>query len=180
MHSSQARLSTLAPAPPSTRAAAEDDAQPKNEAEVIPVAAVVQLVDVHLVRKQGNDKRDDRNETMPQSTPESGHIAICIGDINRRIRSRRTTRKQEQAQNGQYGNKSSSIPHDLPPLQRYLTHRRVDVVLMFPYTPLDPIHDIVVHNTTDRVHRTTAVCSIYGRFGSQQVSAQLMSSRGEP
>ena len=52
----QARL----PAPTPSRAGSttKDHADAENEAEVIPVATVVQLVDVHLVSEQRDHKRD--------------------------------------------------------------------------------------------------------------------------
>jgi len=48
----------------------------KDETEIIPAAVIMDFVNVHAILKQGNDKCEQGNKSMPQSFPEAGH---CVG-----------------------------------------------------------------------------------------------------
>src|SRR5215211_6081936 len=80
--SSSQSLSAGALAPHSRRcaacstAAAECAGYPKNESEVVPVAVVVHLVDVHVWVEQRHHERDRADQPLPQTQPETGRFRV--------------------------------------------------------------------------------------------------------
>src|SRR6266545_3318401 len=53
------------------------DACTKDEAEVVPVAVVVHVVDVHIVVEERDQERDRQDDPMPQPEPEAGDMR-CV------------------------------------------------------------------------------------------------------
>jgi hypothetical protein len=62
-------------------ASAEKDHHSQDKSEVVPVAAVVHLIHIDLVTEQGNDKGEKRDESVPQSSPETCHLSFLIFGI---------------------------------------------------------------------------------------------------
>ena len=50
--------------------AAQDDHQAEYEAEVVPAAVVVRLIDADVVFEKGDDEGKRSGKTMPQTQPE--------------------------------------------------------------------------------------------------------------
>ncbi len=59
-----------------TPAATEQDAGTHDEAEVVPTAVVVNLVDVHVGLEQRDDEGDGRDHAVPQPEPEPGDVEV--------------------------------------------------------------------------------------------------------
>ena len=57
----------------------------EHESEVVPIAAVVDLVDVDAVLEQRDDERHRCDQPVPETEPEPGHITVGVGDADRLI-----------------------------------------------------------------------------------------------
>jgi hypothetical protein len=64
------------------------DSDTPEEAEVVPSAVVVHLIDVHVVGKQRDDECNRGDETLPQAEPESCDLPASIRNVYRRIGTR--------------------------------------------------------------------------------------------
>src|SRR5215203_412315 len=104
--SSSQSLSAGALAPHSRRcaacstAAAECAGYPKNESEIVPVAVVVHLVDVHVWVEQRHHERDRADQPLPQTQPETGRFRVRAGKF---IRPSSARSEQQQCSNERYG-----------------------------------------------------------------------------
>src|SRR5215207_1160266 len=81
-------------------AAAECAGHTKNESEVVPVAVVVHLVDVHVWVEQGHHERDRADQPLPQTQPETGRFRVRAGKF---IRPSSTGSEQQHCSNERYG-----------------------------------------------------------------------------
>ncbi|MFM2357493.1 MAG: hypothetical protein RJA61_230 [Candidatus Parcubacteria bacterium] len=86
-------------------ASTESTACPQHKSEVVPSAAVVDFVEVYVVRKQRDDERDRTNESVPQAEPESGDATVGSSGVCDRIGSSRTASQHDNSQQrkGQQG-----------------------------------------------------------------------------
>jgi hypothetical protein len=88
-------------APAGPRRAAERGREPDHEAEVVPVAAVVHLVHVHVVVEQRHDERDRGDGAMPQTEPETGLIRTSGSRDG--VSTGRARRKSKDADDDEHG-----------------------------------------------------------------------------
>ena len=58
-------------------ASTEEDSGSQHEAEVVPVAAVVDFVEIHIVREEGDDEGEGGDDPVPQAKQEaSGRLTF--------------------------------------------------------------------------------------------------------
>ena len=48
----------------------------QQETEVVPAAIVVNLIEIHIIREKRDDESDRRDNSMPQTEPETGDVPI--------------------------------------------------------------------------------------------------------
>jgi hypothetical protein len=74
-------------------AAAKRARHTKHESEVIPVAVVLHLVDVHVRGEQRHDEGDRADQPLPQAQPEASRVRTGVDEL---VRSGGTCRQQER------------------------------------------------------------------------------------
>ena len=67
----------------------------QHEAEIVPVAAVVDFVDVHVVIEERDDERNRRDDPMPQALPETGDDTARSGSARDAVRPGDATGEEE-------------------------------------------------------------------------------------
>src|SRR5437868_12900274 len=89
------RLTALLAALPEG-AAAEQDPGAQDEAEVVPVPVVVNLVDVDVIAEQRDEKCDRCDGPLPEPTPETGDVAVRVRDTSGRVPAGRARGQQQR------------------------------------------------------------------------------------
>src|SRR5450830_1828485 len=85
----------LAGRPAAAGTAAEEHRHTDHEAEVVPAAVVVHLVDAHRVGEQGDDERERADEAVPQPQPEPRNVTTGCGRVGHVVPTRGAGRHQE-------------------------------------------------------------------------------------
>jgi hypothetical protein len=80
-------------------AAAKRTSHTKNESEVIPVAVVLHLVDVHRLGEQRHDEGDRADQSLPQAQPEASRIWTGVDEL---VRPGGSGRQQQRRASEQY------------------------------------------------------------------------------
>ena len=85
--------------PPRRRcsASSERTAGAEYETEVVPVAVVVNLVDIHAVREERDDESDRRDHPVPQTKPEARDAPVRGGDMRGGVGTSGTARQEQSA-----------------------------------------------------------------------------------
>src|SRR3989344_7732121 len=88
--------------PPRRRpASSERTAGTEQEPEVVPAAAVVNLVEAHIVREERDDECDRRDHPVPQTEPEASDAPVRSDDMRGGVGTCGATRQEQGTQEQQ-------------------------------------------------------------------------------
>lgn len=78
-------------------AAGQEEAGSQHKSEIVPVAVVVDLVDIDAVHKKRQDEGDGGDQPMPDADEETCGFAVTGGDILDRVRAGGAGGKKSQS-----------------------------------------------------------------------------------
>ena len=76
-------------------ASSERTAGTEQEPEVVPAAAVVNLVEAHIVREERDDEGDRRDHPVPQTEQEASDTPVRSGDVRGGVGTGGATRQEQ-------------------------------------------------------------------------------------
>ena len=82
-------------------ASSERATGPEQEPEVVPAAAIVNLVEAHIVQEERDNECDRRDHPVPQTEPEASDAPIRGGDMRGGVWTSSATRQEQGAQEQQ-------------------------------------------------------------------------------
>ena len=91
--------------------APKQDARADDEAEVVPGAVVVHLVDAYVRSEEGNEERDRRDDAVPEAKPETGHRSALRGHVLQLVSPRRARAQRQSRHDQQGGQDQTSLVH---------------------------------------------------------------------